>query len=89
MPELTPNSEFSGALLRAVREARGVELRELSSRTKIPLSSLNAIEDEAYENLPPAVYLRGFLLELARQLRVDPEQVARTYLRRARERTSG
>lgn len=89
MPELTPDSEFSGALLRAVREARGVDLRELAARTKIPLTSLRAIEDEAYEQLPPAVYLRGFVLELARQLRVDPEQVSRTYLRRARERASG
>jgi flagellar biosynthesis protein FlhG len=89
MPELTPESEFSGALLRAVREARGVDLRELSARTKIPLPSLRAIEDEAYESLPPAVYLRGFVVELAKQLRVDPEQVARTYLRRARDRATG
>jgi flagellar biosynthesis protein FlhG len=89
MPEITPDSEFSGGLLRSVREARGVDLRELAARTKIPLTSLKAIEDESYELLPPAVYLRGFVLELARQLRVDPEQVARTYLRRARERSSG
>jgi flagellar biosynthesis protein FlhG len=85
MPEITPDTEFSGALLRAVREARGIDLRAIAARTKIPLSSLKAIEDEAYESLPPAVYLRGFLLELARQLRIDPEQAARTYLRRARE----
>jgi flagellar biosynthesis protein FlhG len=89
MPELTPESEFSGALLRAVREARGIDLREVSARTKIPLPSLRAIEEETYESLPPAVYLRGFVIELAKLLRVDPEQVARTYLRRARERSTG
>jgi|LNFM01.1.fsa_nt_gb flagellar biosynthesis protein FlhG len=86
MPELTPESEFSGSLLRAVREARGVDLRELSSRTKIPLTSLRAIEEELYESLPPAVYLRGFVSEIARQLKLDVDQVARSYLRRARER---
>jgi flagellar biosynthesis protein FlhG len=89
MPELTPESEYSGALLRAIREARGVDLRELCARTKIPLTSLRAIEDESYEQLPPAVYLRGFVTELARQLRLDPEQVSRTYLRRAREHSAG
>lgn len=86
MPELSPASEFSGGILRAVREARGVDLRELSAKTKIPWSSLRAIEDEAFDQLPPAVYLRGFVAELARQLKLDPEQVARTYLRRVRER---
>ncbi|MDP3275170.1 MAG: helix-turn-helix domain-containing protein [Deltaproteobacteria bacterium] len=89
MPELSPVTEFDGALLRAVRMARGLELRELASRTKIPRASLEALEDEAYDVLPPVVYLRGFLSEFARQLRLDPEQVALTYLRRMRDARSG
>ena len=32
--------------------------------------------------MPAAVYLRGFLVELARFLRLDPTQVTRTYLAR-------
>jgi hypothetical protein len=31
------------------------------------------------------VYTRGFLIELAKQLRLDPAHVQRTYLRRMRE----
>jgi flagellar biosynthesis protein FlhG len=86
MPELTPDTEYTGALLRAIREARGLALRDIASRTKIPLSSLKALEDEDFDALPPAVYLRGFVLELARQLKIEPEQAARTFLRRFRER---
>ena len=37
------------------------------------------------EDLPALVYTRGFLGELAKQLRVDPMQVQKTYLRRMRE----
>jgi hypothetical protein len=35
--------------------------------------------------LPATVYTRGFLIELAKQLRLDPAHVHRTYLRRLRE----
>ena len=32
-PELTPDTDYTGALLRAVRESQGVQLREVSART--------------------------------------------------------
>ena len=84
----TTETEFSGALLRRIREAKGLELRELSTRTKISLSNLRALEDEAFETLPALVYLRGFVAEYARFLKLDIEQVTRSYLRRYRQATS-
>lgn len=86
-PELTPDTEFTGALLRAIREARGVELRGVASRTKISQHYLRAIEDEDFRALPAAVYTRGFVVEVAKYLHLDVEQVARTYLRRYRKAT--
>ncbi len=83
--ELGPDTEFSGALLRRVRESRGIELREIAGKTKISAAHLPAIEDEAFDQLPPLVYVRGFLVELAKFLKLDPAQVGRTYLRRAKE----
>jgi flagellar biosynthesis protein FlhG len=35
------------------------------------------------------VYVRGFVNELAKYLRLDPPQVQRTYLRRLRESLAG
>ena len=35
--------------------------------------------------LPASVYLRGFVQEIAKFLKLDPTQVARTYLRRYAE----
>ncbi len=83
--ELGPDTEFSGTLLRRIRESRGVELKEVAAKTKISGVHLAAIEEEAFDRLPPLVYVRGFLVEVAKFLRLDPSQVARTYLRRAKE----
>jgi len=83
--ELGPDTEFSGALLRKVRESLGLELSDISLKTKIGRAHLQAVEEERYEDLPALVYTRGFLGELAKQLRVDPMQVQKTYLRRMRE----
>jgi flagellar biosynthesis protein FlhG len=83
--ELGPDTEFSGALLRKVRESLGLELVDISIKTKIGRAHLQAVEDERYDDLPALVYTRGFLGELAKQLRVDPMQVQKTYLRRMRE----
>jgi flagellar biosynthesis protein FlhG len=83
--ELTPESVFTGELLRKVRESQGVELRDIAQRTKISISYLSAIEEEQFANLPAFVYLRGFITELAKYLKLDALQVSRTYLKRYRE----
>ena len=82
--EIGPDTEFTGALLRRVRESQGVELVEISSRTKIARSHLAAIEAEAWSALPAAVYVRGFVNEVAKFLKLDAAQVQKTYLRRMR-----
>jgi flagellar biosynthesis protein FlhG len=83
--EIGPDTEFTGALLRKVRESLGLELLDISAKTKIGRTHLQAVEEERYDDLPALVYTRGFLGELAKQLRVDPMQVQKTYLRRMRE----
>jgi flagellar biosynthesis protein FlhG len=83
--EIGPDTDFTGALLRKVRESQGLELADVSSKTKIARGHLQAIEDERYDDLPAVVYTRGFLVEFAKQLRLDPTQVQKTYLRRMRD----
>lgn len=83
--EIQLTTEFSGAFLRKIRESQGVELAEIAARTKISLTHLNAIEEERYADLPAVVYVRGFIREIAKLLKLDPAQVDRTYLKRLRE----
>jgi flagellar biosynthesis protein FlhG len=80
--EIGPDTEFTGALLRKVREANGIDLEEIAAKTKIARMHLDAIENEEPRNLPAMVYIRGFVIEFAKYLRLDPQQVQRTYLRR-------
>ena len=84
MPELSPTTIFTGPLLRQIREAIGVELREIAERSKIGMAYLQALEGEVFAKLPAAVYMRGFLAEYARALGLDVERVKLTYLARLR-----
>jgi flagellar biosynthesis protein FlhG len=85
-PSITPDTEFGGALLRAVRESQGTSLDQISERTKVGTNYLRCIEEEEFEKLPASVYVRGFVTEFAKCLRLDPEQVSQSYLRRYRAR---
>ncbi len=84
MPELSPQTDFSGPLLRQIREAVGVELREIAERSKIGMAYLHALEGEIFAKLPALVYVRGFLEQYARALGLDVERVKQTYLARYR-----
>lgn len=84
MPQIDARTEFSGPLLRQIREAVGVELREIAERSKIGMAYLQALEGEVFAKLPAPVYVRGFLAEYARALGLDPERVKQTYLDRYR-----
>lgn len=81
-PVITPDTEFTGALLRAVRESQGVDLNDISQRTKVGRAYLKAIEEDDFGALPAPVYVRGFVTEIAKFLRLDAAQVGRTYIRR-------
>jgi flagellar biosynthesis protein FlhG len=81
-PTITGDTEFTGMLLRQLREARGIDLNTISQRTKVGLGHLRSIEEEEWAAMPAQVYLRGFLVEYARFLRLDVSQVTRTFLAR-------
>lgn len=83
-PVITPETHFTGALLRAVRESQGISLKHISTTTKIGVAYLEALEGDDYAMLPAQVYVRGFVTELAKCLKLDPEHVSRTYIRRYR-----
>ncbi|HEX2445321.1 MAG TPA: helix-turn-helix domain-containing protein [Vicinamibacterales bacterium] len=72
MPELA-------ALLRGAREDAGLSRQELAARTKIRVSTLEAMERGEFDRLPRGVFMRGFLRACARELNLDPEAVVASY----------
>jgi len=73
---------WTGEMLRQVREARGMTVPQISERTKVTRHHLENIEGDRFATLPAPVYLRGILMSLARELRLDGQKVARSYLER-------
>lgn len=85
-PTLPPHRggrSWDGAALRNARENAGMTLQELSSRTKINVAILRALEEERFDDAPKArVYVRGFVGCIAEELGLDVDAVTRAYVPR-------
>lgn len=57
-----------GSVLREARERRQISLAEIAQRTKVPQSALQLIEAGRLEDLPPQVFVRGFIRSYARSV---------------------
>lgn len=73
---------FNGPALKMIREKLMVELKDIANFTKIRKQYFENIELERFEALPTEVYLRGYVVEYARYLSLDPARVADDYLAR-------
>ena len=61
-----------GATLAAAREANGLSIIEVAEQMRISPRQVEAIEADRYGDLPGAVFVRGFVRNYARLLRLDP-----------------
>lgn len=75
-------AEFTGPVIKALREQRGLTIRYLADTTKVGSRYLEYIEAENYAKLPARPYLRGFLGIYAKALGYEPERMAGDYLKR-------
>jgi curved DNA-binding protein CbpA len=71
---------YRGKILRQIRERMGIDLETIAQETRINMKTLESIEDETSEKLPPLVYLKGFLRGYAQSLGLDPQKVVEGYL---------
>jgi cytoskeletal protein RodZ len=66
-------------MLRRSREQRGYTLEAIATRTKIPLNSLNLIEEDRFEDLPGDIFVRGFLKSYCQALSMEDASVLEAY----------
>lgn len=64
-----------GSRIRQTREARGISVREIADRTKIPARLIDAIETEHYEKLPGGIFGRGYVRAVATALKLDGDAI--------------
>jgi cytoskeleton protein RodZ len=73
--------ETLGKYLKNQRESKKISLREVAKNTRVREHILRAIEEDQQNLLPPATYVKGFLLAYAKYLRLDPNDVLLRYER--------
>jgi cytoskeleton protein RodZ len=65
----------AGAMLRSAREAMGLSLDAVAQQLKLAPRQVTALEDGDFARLPGRTFVRGFLRNYARLVRVDPDRV--------------
>lgn len=71
-----PGSEATaGALLRQARQAQGLHLAALAAALKVPVHKLEALEQDRFDLLLDAVFVRALASGMCRLLKLDPEPI--------------
>lgn len=82
--EIEEHQDFDGPFLQKVRVYRQVPLERLSESSRIGKTYLIALEANDFRNLPAPVFLRGFLVQIARQLGLNEGKVVTSYMKLAK-----
>src|SRR6267378_2207056 len=64
-----------GTLLKAAREAAGLTQDAVAQQLKLAPRQVRAIEEDDYARLPGRTFVRGFVRNYARLLRVDADAI--------------
>ena len=76
----TEKESFSfGRYLQSMRLEKKISLEKVSEETRIAISNLQLIEQEALEALPDKVFVKGFLRSYARAIGADGEEAVKLY----------
>jgi len=70
-----PAAATAGALLGAAREASGLSIDAVAQQLKLAPRQVRALEEGDYTHLPGRTFVRGFVRNYARLVRLDPDKV--------------
>jgi cytoskeleton protein RodZ len=73
--ELRVRERAPGAALSAARTAQNLSLTDVARQLKLSVNQVAALEAGEFERLPGPVFVRGFVRNYARLLKLDPERI--------------
>lgn len=79
--EIQEQTNWDGAFLKKVREYKQLTTQKISEITKINSYYVTAIENMEPENLPAVVFVRGYVVQIAKALGLDDKKVADSYMK--------
>jgi hypothetical protein len=68
-----------GQTLKNRRKELGRSLEQVAALTKIHIKILTALEEDHYSELPARAFTRGFIVNYAKALKLDPNQTLETF----------
>jgi cytoskeleton protein RodZ len=74
-PEAAPDGLTAGMLLRRAREAAGLHVAALAVSLKVPVRKLEALEENRFDELPDAVFVRALASSVCRSLKIDSQPI--------------
>lgn len=80
LDSVAENVGYDGRYLRSAREGRSMSLEQVSEETKIAVRYLEAIEANDVDRLPAAVFVRGYLREIASVLEIEEGALVEGYM---------
>jgi cytoskeleton protein RodZ len=75
-----PPARTVGVRLREAREKRGVSLKQLATRTRISVMSLEALERSDLSRLPGGIFTRAFVRAYAEEVGLDPDRTIQDFI---------
>ena len=79
--EITNQTQWTGDFIRQVREYKKVSIESLNDKTKINTWYIQALEKMDANNLPAPVFVRGYVIQIARSLSLDDKLVTDSYMK--------
>lgn len=73
-------SLFTGPFLKEIREYKNVTVERMAEMTRVSKTHIRAIESEDPSQLPADVYVRGYVYQYAKVLKLNPDIVAASFL---------
>ncbi|HSH49509.1 MAG TPA: helix-turn-helix domain-containing protein, partial [Halomonas sp.] len=92
-PQLPPSDALNeqsspGEMLRHGRQALELSREEVAAALNLRPAVIQGLEDDSYDEVPVAIYRRGYLRSYASLLGLDPEPVIAAYRARNADEAS-
>lgn len=85
--EIKTCDRWTGDFLKKVREYKQISVTRMHEITKVSPYYVNALEQTNAKNLPAPVFIRGYIVQIAKALGLEEKKVADSYMAIFKEQT--
>lgn len=78
--QIANTSMWDGPMLKKVREYKNISIEKMSEITRINQYYLQSVEKNDWKNLPVAVFVRGFIVQITRVLGLNEKKVVESFM---------